>query len=86
MNESGLPGFTVESWYGLMAPAGTPDAVVDRLNRETIAALKEPALRTLFVNQGADVETSTPAEFAERIKQEKAMWAEVIKATGARLD
>jgi tripartite-type tricarboxylate transporter receptor subunit TctC len=76
----------VESWYGLMAPAGTPQPVIDRLNKETLAALADPAVRAFFRKQGADVETSTPAEFATRIHAEKAQWAEVIKASGAQID
>ena len=86
MSEAGVPGFVVESWYGLMAPAGTPQPVIERLNKETLAVLADPAVRAFFRKQGADVETSTPAEFAARIHAEKAQWAEVIKASGAQID
>jgi tripartite-type tricarboxylate transporter receptor subunit TctC len=86
MNEAGVPGFLVESWYGLMAPAGTPDAVLARLNKEVTAVLAKPEVREFFAKQGADVITSTPAEFAGQIKSEKARWAEVIKASGAHID
>ena len=86
MSEAGVPGFVVESWYGLMAPAGTPDAVVARLQKETVAVLAKPEVREFFAKQGADVETSTPAEFAKRVTSEKARWADVIKASGARID
>ena len=68
MSEAGVPGFVVESWYGLMAPAGTPQPVIERLNKETLAVLADPAVRAFFRKQGADVETSTPAEFAARIQ------------------
>jgi tripartite-type tricarboxylate transporter receptor subunit TctC len=86
MREAGVPDFVVESWYGLMAPAGTPDAVVNRLQREVLAVLAKPEVRDNFAKQGADIETSTPAEFAARVKTEKAVWAGVIKASGARID
>jgi tripartite-type tricarboxylate transporter receptor subunit TctC len=86
MSEAGVPGFVVESWYGLLAPAGTPDAVIAKLHDATVAVLARPEVREFFAKQGADVETSTPAEFAARIRKEKAQWAEVIKASGARID
>ena len=86
MSEAGVSGFVVESWYGLMAPAGTPEAVVTRLRREVLAVLAKPEVREYFAKQGADIETSTPAEFAARVKSEKARWAEVIKTSGARID
>ncbi|MES2631612.1 MAG: tripartite tricarboxylate transporter substrate binding protein [Pseudomonadota bacterium] len=86
MNEAGVPGFVVESWYGLMAPAGTPAAVVARLHKEVSATLAKPEVREFFAKQGADVVTSTPTEFSAQIRTEKARWAEVIKASGARID
>lgn len=86
MIEAGIPGFVVESWYGLMAPAGTPDAVIARLHREVLAALAKPDVKEFFAKQGADVETTTPVVFATRVQSEKARWAEVIKASGARID
>jgi tripartite-type tricarboxylate transporter receptor subunit TctC len=86
MSEAGVAGFVVESWYGLMAPAGTPDAVVNKLYREVLAVLAKPEVKEFFAKQGADIETSTPVEFAGRIKSEKGRWAEVIKASGARID
>jgi tripartite-type tricarboxylate transporter receptor subunit TctC len=81
-----VPGFVVESWYGLMAPAGTPDAVLARLNKEVAAVLGKAEVREYFAKQGADVVTSTPADFAGQIKAERARWAEVIRASGARID
>ncbi|MEJ8840292.1 tripartite tricarboxylate transporter substrate binding protein [Ramlibacter sp. AN1133] len=81
-----LPGFAVESWYGLMAPAGTPQPVVARLTKEVHAVLAKPEVQAFFAKQGADVETSTPAEFAARVKQERAVWARVIKAAGVQID
>jgi tripartite-type tricarboxylate transporter receptor subunit TctC len=86
MNEAGVPGFTLESWYGLMAPAGTPAPVVARLHKEVLAVLAKPEVREFFAKQGADIVTASPAEFAAQIRTEKARWAEVIKASGARVD
>jgi tripartite-type tricarboxylate transporter receptor subunit TctC len=86
MQEAGVPGFVVESWYGLMAPAGTPDAVIARLHKETLAVLALPEVREFFAKQGADVVTTTPAEFAAVIKSERARWAEVIRTSGARIE
>ena len=86
MEEAGIKGFVVESWYGLMAPAGTPDPIIARLHKETLAALAKPQLRENFRLQGADVETTSPAEFTMRIKSESARWAEIIRKSGAHLD
>lgn len=86
MAEAGLPGFIVESWYGLMAPAATPDAIIARMHKESVAALSRPELKDAFAKQGADVETSTPAEFAGMVKRDIARWGEVIRRSGARVD
>ena len=86
MQEAGVPGFVVESWYGLMAPAGTPDAVIARLHKEILAVLATPEVREFFAKQGADVVTSSPAEFAAMVKTERARWAEVIRTSGAKVD
>ena len=86
MREAGLSDFVVESWYGLMAPAGTPDAIVRKIRDDTLAVLARPDVKQAFANQGADVETSTPEEFARTIASEKARWAEVIRKSGAKID
>jgi len=86
MNEAGVPNYVVESWYGLMAPAGTPAAVVARLHKEVVAVLAKPEVREFFARQGADVVTSAPAEFAAQAKAERTRWAEVIRASGAKVD
>ncbi len=86
MAEAGLPDFVVESWYGLMAPAGTPEPVIRKLHRDTLAVLATPDLAEAFAKQGADVITSTPAEFGMMIAREKDRWAEVIRKSGAKID
>lgn len=86
MAEAGLPNFVVESWYGLMAPAGTPEPVLRKIHDATIKVLATPEVKQAFAKQGADVETSTPAEFARMIATEKERWAEVIRKSGAKVD
>lgn len=83
LDESGFPGFSVTSWIGLLVPAKTADAVVQRLHREIIAALNLADVREAMARQGLEITTSnSPAEFAAQIKAETKVWAEVIKAAG----
>ena len=84
--ESGMPGFEVGAWQGVMAPAGTPPAVVTRLNAEIVAALKTPAVRERLALQGAEPLGSTPAEYGDYVQKELRRWAGVVKATGVTLD
>ncbi|MEO7742039.1 MAG: tripartite tricarboxylate transporter substrate binding protein [Usitatibacter sp.] len=86
MAEAGLPDFVVESWYGLMAPAGTPAPVLKKLYDDTTKVLARPDLVEAFAKQGADVVTAKPAEFAAMVASEKARWAEVIAKSGAKID
>ncbi len=78
-----LPGFEVNSWYGLMAPAGTPQPIVDRLYKEVSAILKMPDIVERLKQGGLDPEGTTPAQHTAHIKDELARWAKVVKATGA---
>jgi tripartite-type tricarboxylate transporter receptor subunit TctC len=86
MAEAGLPDFVVESWYGLMAPAGTPEPVLRKLHDETVKVLAAPELSEAFRKQGADVVTTTPQQFAEAIARERRLWSEVIRKSGAKID
>jgi tripartite-type tricarboxylate transporter receptor subunit TctC len=86
MAEAGLPDFVVESWYGVMAPAGTPEPVVRKLHDDLLKVLARPDVVEAFAKQGADVVTTTPAEFAAIVTKEKARWADVIRKSGARID
>jgi tripartite-type tricarboxylate transporter receptor subunit TctC len=81
-----LPGFEATSWYGIVAPAGTPNEIVSRLNREIAAILRQPDVRDILTAQGIDVGGSTPDEFARHIKSELGKWAAVVKKSGARVD
>lgn len=80
--EAGLKGFEANNWYGLLAPAKTPPAVIARLNKEASAVLNMPDVKDLLFKQGLDVAPSTPEAFGAYIKSEKVQWEKVIKAAG----
>ena len=82
----GLSGYDVWAWFGLAAPAGTPDPIINRINAETRAVLQMPALREKLFAQGMEPLGSTPAEFAAFIRSEIKRMGEVVKASGAKLD
>jgi len=78
--ESGLPGFNTGLWFGMLAPAGTPKPVIDKLNKAVNEALKDPNTLKALHEQGLDALGGTPTEFAEYIKSETERWADVIHA------
>lgn len=82
VSEAGLKGFEANNWYGLLAPAKTPPAVIARLNKEASTVLNLPDVKGLLFKQGLDVAPSTPEAFGAYIKSEKAQWEKVIKAAG----
>ena len=84
ISEAGLKGFDANNWYGLLAPAKTPRPVIDRLNAETTKILNMPDIKNFLFNQGLDVAPGTPEQFAAYIKSERAKWAKVVKASGAK--
>lgn len=84
--ESGLPGYVAETWFGIAAPAGTPEAIVNRISAELSKALNNKELRAGLEAQGLDVIASNPNEFARRIKADVANWREVITAAKITLD
>jgi tripartite-type tricarboxylate transporter receptor subunit TctC len=84
--ESGLPGFDANNWYGLLAPAKTPRAIVMRLNAEVIKVLAMPDVKNFLFNQGLDPAPGTPEQFGAYIKAEMTKWAKVVKDSGARAD
>ncbi|HEX5738363.1 MAG TPA: tripartite tricarboxylate transporter substrate binding protein [Hydrogenophaga sp.] len=81
-----LPGFEASSWFGMLAPAGTPPEIVSRLQMEIAKALKLPEINTRLAGLGAIPSGNTPQEFARLIDSEIAKWAPVVKAAGARVD
>jgi tripartite-type tricarboxylate transporter receptor subunit TctC len=78
--EAGFPGFETDTWYGVLAPRGTPAAVVSRVNGDIARMLTLPEVRTLFEQQGAQPADGTPEDFRAFIRAEVAKWAKVIKA------
>jgi tripartite-type tricarboxylate transporter receptor subunit TctC len=84
--ESGVPGFEASAWDGVLAPAGTPEAIVNKLNAAIHTALAEPELIEALKSRGARVVPSTPEEFARHIAASTKKWAQVVKASGAKID
>jgi tripartite-type tricarboxylate transporter receptor subunit TctC len=81
-----LKGYEASSWFGLLAPAGTPVDIVNRVQQETAKALATPAMKERLLSQGAIPSGITPAEFAKLIEAETKKWAKVVKASGAKVD
>ncbi len=81
-----LKGYEASSWFGLLAPAGTPMDIVNRVQAETAKALGSPAIKERLQSQGAVPSGMTSAEFARHITAETAKWAKVVKASGAKVD
>jgi tripartite-type tricarboxylate transporter receptor subunit TctC len=83
---AGLKGFEASSWFGLLAPAGTPPDIVSRIQQEVAKALATPAMKERLLAQGAIPSGNTPAEFARLIDAEIRKWAPVVKTAGAKID
>jgi tripartite-type tricarboxylate transporter receptor subunit TctC len=81
-----VPGFEVESWYGVFAPARTPPAIIKRLNTEFAAALGSPDVKALLATDGSVVVASSPERFGAIVRAEYARWAPVVKESGAKID
>ena len=84
--ESGLPDYEAGSWYGILAPAGTPREVIDRLHAAIVRALKQPDVAKRLAAEGAELIGSTPEEFAAHIKSEIARVGQVVRAAGIRIE
>ena len=82
--EAGVPGVVVVNWYGLIAPRGTPPAIVERISREAAKAVQSPEISGRLTADGSSSVGSTPQVFAERIRAEHAQWSKVIKHAGIR--
>ena len=83
---AGLKGFDASSWFGLFAPAGTPRAIVDKIQGDVAKALSQPAVRERFIAQGADPGGNTPDQFAAFIRVETDKWTRVVKFSNAKVD
>ncbi len=86
LGESGLKGYSAYVWMGLLAPAGTPAPIIDRLYRELVAVLASSEVKNYLNGASIEAVGSTPAEFDTYFREEKDRWAKIIKETGARVD
>ncbi len=84
--EAGVPGFEVNVWFGMQVPAGTPKAVVDKLNRDIVTLLKEPDVVQRFRNQGVEVAASTPEQFGALVRSEITKWTQLIREANIRIE
>lgn len=86
MAESGFPGFNVFVWYGILAPAGTPSEVVDKLGRETLKVMAQPELKEAFARLGMEPMSGGPEPFAAFIRSETVKWAKIVRDAGAKAE
>ena len=86
VSESGLPGFQFNSWFAVMAPAGTPKDIVAKLNAEVVKALQDPEVRAKLKDQGLTVRGSSPEELRTMTREQLAKYARLIKEAGIRGD
>jgi tripartite-type tricarboxylate transporter receptor subunit TctC len=86
MEQAGLPGYEASIWNGILAPAGIPKPVLNRLNQTLVEILKSPQARERYAKVGAEIRYNSPDEFRALIRDEIAKWAKVIKAAGIRAD
>jgi tripartite-type tricarboxylate transporter receptor subunit TctC len=84
--EAGLPGYEASTWYGVLAPASTPRAIVTRLNAEIVKVLAQPEVRERLISQGIDPIGDSPEQFSAYVQAEIVKWARVIKATGVKAE
>ena len=84
--ESGIKGYAATNWYGMLAPAATPRPIVDRHNRELVAALKSPEVIQQLKDQGIDAAPTSPAEFAKFIQDEQKKWGPIIRKSNIRVE
>jgi tripartite-type tricarboxylate transporter receptor subunit TctC len=86
LDEAGVPGVYASSWYGLMAPAGTPKEIIDRLAKETREILQTPDMKRRMAEFGAEIGGGTPEDFAKFIDSEIKRYEEIVRLSGAKLD
>ena len=84
--EAGVAGYEVNAWSGIIAPAGLPRPVLDRLNKAINAAIVAPQTKERFAQLGSEGGGGTPEEFAALIRRDSAKWADVVRRSGAKID
>jgi tripartite-type tricarboxylate transporter receptor subunit TctC len=84
--ETGIKGYEATNWYGMVGPANTPRAIVERLHKATVAVLEMPDVKQALLDQGIEAAPSTPEQFAAYIKAETTKWVKVIKASGIKVE
>ncbi|GEM_PF-2719039 len=84
--EAGVPGYEATLWFGMFAPAGTPAPVLAKLNAAIVKVLAQPDVKKKINEQGAEVYSETPEQFAAFIQAESVKWGKVVKESGASLD
>ena len=84
--EAGVPGYEATSWFGMFAPAGTPAPVLAKLNAAIVKVLAQPDVKKKINEQGAEVYSETPEQFAAFIQTDSVKWGKVVKESGASLD
>ena len=84
--EAGVPGYDANAWFGIFAPAGTPQTVINRLNAEIAKIVKLPETRDRFLALGAEPVGSTAEQFGVFFRNEVAKWSKVVKASGAKVE
>jgi tripartite-type tricarboxylate transporter receptor subunit TctC len=86
MIEAGVPGFDIATWFGLLAPAGTPPDIIAKWNAEVTRILSSADMRERLAAQGAEAAPDTPQQFAQFIAAELRKYARIVKASGAKVD
>ncbi|MBM3358017.1 MAG: tripartite tricarboxylate transporter substrate binding protein [Betaproteobacteria bacterium] len=84
--ETGLKGYEATNWYGMVTPANTPQAIIERLNKATVAVLAMPDVRKALLDNGIDAASSSPGEFAAHIRAETAKWTKVVREAGVKAE
>ncbi len=86
MSEAGLTGFAADSWFGIMAPAGTPREVIAKLNADIVKALDSVEMKDIITKQGGEVMGSSPTQMAAQIRGDREKWGKVVRDSGAKVD
>lgn len=84
--EAGVPGFELSPWYGVMTRAGVPEPILDRIEADTVRALRDPEMRARILKMGGEPAGTSRAEFAAFLKSESVKWGRLVKASGAKAE